>query len=70
MGKRRGQTALTLKTGWISPIQNYLNQTNIKKHTASIASERLARLQRDWQTLAATLGQLRKGRAWLEKHLN
>ena len=31
---------------------------------------RLARLQRDWQTLAGTVDQFKKDRACLEKHLN
>jgi uncharacterized membrane protein YqjE len=37
--------------------------------TAVCLFRRLTRILRDWQNLPATFDQLRKDRAWLEKHL-
>ena len=64
-------TALIVVAFWReSPVAALLILTGLYTLAAVFLHARLARLQRDWQTLPATLDQLRKDRAWLEKNLN
>jgi uncharacterized membrane protein YqjE len=53
-----------------SPMAALVILTVLYIVAAAVLYARLARLQRDWQTLPATLDQLRKDREWLEKNLN
>jgi uncharacterized membrane protein YqjE len=53
-----------------SPIIALLILTVLYAAAAAFLYARLSRLQRDWQTLATTLDQLRKDRECLEKNLN
>jgi uncharacterized membrane protein YqjE len=53
-----------------SPMAALVILTVLYVVAAAVLYARLARLQRDWQTLPATLDQLRKDREWLEKNLN
>jgi uncharacterized membrane protein YqjE len=52
-----------------SPIAVLLALTGLYAATGTFLGWRLTRLLRDWQTLSATLDQLRKDRACLEKIL-
>jgi uncharacterized membrane protein YqjE len=51
------------------PVATLLVLTALYGTTAACFYRRLTRLLRDWQNLPATLDQLRKDRACLEKHL-
>jgi uncharacterized membrane protein YqjE len=53
-----------------SPVAAMLILTALYSVTAMLFYTRLAKLQRDWQTLPATIDQLRKDRECLEKQLN
>jgi uncharacterized membrane protein YqjE len=53
-----------------SPLAALSILTALYAVAAAILYARLARLQRDWQTLPATLDQLRKDRECLGKNLN
>jgi uncharacterized membrane protein YqjE len=53
-----------------SLIAAFLILTVLYAAAAALLCARLARLQRDWQTLPATLEQLRKDRECLEKNLD
>jgi uncharacterized membrane protein YqjE len=53
-----------------SPIAALLILTALYTMAAVLLYGRLTRLQRDWQTLPATIDQLRKDRECLEKKLN
>jgi uncharacterized membrane protein YqjE len=52
-----------------SPVAALLILTMLYAGAAVFFSARLARLQRDWQTLPGTMDQLRKDRECLEKQL-
>jgi uncharacterized membrane protein YqjE len=66
-----GLTAVIAVALWQqSPIAALLILTALYTATAAFLYTRLARLQRDWQTLPITLDQLRKDRECLEKKLN
>jgi uncharacterized membrane protein YqjE len=53
----------------VSPLAALLVLTGLYGATAVCLYRRLTRLLRDWQNLPATIDQLRKDRACLEKHL-
>ena len=53
-----------------SPVAALMILTVLYAIAAALLYVRLARLQRDWQTLPTTLDQLRKDRACLEKNFN
>ena len=53
----------------LSRVAALLVLTGLYGATAACLYRRLTRLLRDWQNLPATLDQLRKDRACLEKHL-
>jgi len=53
-----------------SPMAALVILTVLYVVAAAVLYARLARLQRDWQTLPTTLDQLRKDRECLEKNLN
>ena len=53
----------------VSPVAALLALTGLYGATAVCLYRRLTRLLRDWQNLPATLDQLRKDRACLEKNL-
>jgi uncharacterized membrane protein YqjE len=55
--------------GWGHPIVALLVLTAIYVIAAGVFYNRLAHLQRNWQTLTATLEQLKKDRECLEKNL-
>ena len=66
-----GLTAIVAVAFWQqSPIAALLILTVLYAMAAVFLYARLARLQRDWQTLPTTLDQLRKDRECLEKNLN
>ena len=63
-------TAVIVVLLWgLSPVAALLVLTGIYGATAGWLYRRLTRLLRDWQNLPATLDQLRKDRACLEKKL-
>jgi len=63
-------TAGLVVLGWpYSPIAVLLTLTGLYGGSAFLLYRRLAGLLRDWQVLSASLGQLRKDRACLEKIL-
>src|ERR1022692_3807344 len=53
----------------LSRVAALLVLTGLYGAAAVFFHRRLPRLLRDWKNLPATLDQLRKDRAWLEKHL-
>jgi uncharacterized membrane protein YqjE len=53
-----------------SPLAALIILTVLYAVAATVLYARLAKLQRDWQSLPTTLDQLRKDREWLEKNLN
>jgi uncharacterized membrane protein YqjE len=61
--------ALVVLLGGASPAVVLLVLTALYGGTAFLLYRRLTLLLRDWQTLSATLDQLRKDRACLEKNL-
>ena len=64
-------TAVIAVAFWrTSPIAALLILTALYSTAAVFIYARLARLQRNWQTLPASLDQLRKDRECLEKNLN
>jgi uncharacterized membrane protein YqjE len=66
-----GLTAVVAVAFWPwSPIAALLILTALYTLAGALLYARLARLQRDWQTLPTTLDQLRKDRECLEKNLN
>ena len=66
-----GFTAIIAVAFWQqSPVIALMILTAVYAGAAVFLYVRLARLQRDWQTLPATLEQLRKDRECLEKYLN
>ena len=61
-------TALVVVLFWnVSPVAALLVMTVLYGTAAAFLYVRLTRLLRDWQTLSATLDQLQKDRACLEK---
>jgi uncharacterized membrane protein YqjE len=64
-------TALIVIALWqYDPLVGLLILTIIYAAAAAFFYFRLSRLQREWQTLAATIEQLKKDRECLEKNLN
>jgi len=61
--------AIVVLLGQYSPFAVLLTLTGLYGVAAVCLYRRLTRLLRDWQTLSATLDQLRKDRACLEKTL-
>jgi uncharacterized membrane protein YqjE len=53
-----------------SPVAVLLILAALYAGIAGFLARQLAQLRRDWQSLPATLEELRKDRAWLEKGLN
>jgi uncharacterized membrane protein YqjE len=53
----------------LSPIGALLALTSLYAAMAAFLYRRLAILRRDWKTMPATLGQIRKDREWLDKSL-
>lgn len=53
-----------------SPVATLLALAGLYGATSVVTYRRLGRLLRNWQNLPATLDQLRKDRACLEKHLS
>jgi uncharacterized membrane protein YqjE len=61
--------AIVVLLGQYSPLAVLLTLTGLYGAAAVCLYRRLTLLLRDWQTLSATLDQLRKDRACLEKNL-
>lgn len=62
-------TALIVVVWWANPVAVLLTLTGLYGAAGICLYRRLTNLLRGWQTLAATLDQLRKDRACLEKLL-